>query len=106
MGDAFKPELDAAGLRSIIGHGISDRELERAFEGVDTGHILLVIVPQIYREILKNEGPCGELKSGAERLKDVRLNVGDGAQRPRVFYKRELETQPLIIAMPQPVRRN
>ena len=35
--------VDAAGLRSILEHSISDKELEEAFEGVDSGQIVLVI---------------------------------------------------------------
>jgi len=35
--------IDAAALQNILTHSISDRELERAFEGVDAGQFLLVI---------------------------------------------------------------
>jgi WD40 repeat protein len=35
--------LDAAGLERILAHGVSDRELELAFETVDAGRLLLVI---------------------------------------------------------------
>src|SRR6266850_2327626 len=35
--------IDAAALQIILGRSISDRELERAFEGVDAGQFLLVI---------------------------------------------------------------
>jgi WD40 repeat protein/uncharacterized caspase-like protein len=35
--------IDAAGLQTILARSISDRELERAFEGVDAGQFLLVI---------------------------------------------------------------
>src|SRR5207253_7750284 len=35
--------LDEAGLQSILAHSISDRELEKAFEKIDAGQILLVI---------------------------------------------------------------
>src|SRR5262249_713722 len=35
--------LDAAGLQSILEHGISDEELERAVEGLDAGNVLMVI---------------------------------------------------------------
>jgi WD40 repeat protein len=38
-----RTQLDAAGLRSILAHGISDRELEEALETVDAQQILLVI---------------------------------------------------------------
>jgi WD40 repeat protein len=35
--------LDAAGLQLILGHGISDEELERAVEGIDADKFLMVI---------------------------------------------------------------
>jgi WD40 repeat protein len=35
--------LDAAGLQTILQHGISDEELERAVEGLDAGNVLMVI---------------------------------------------------------------
>jgi uncharacterized caspase-like protein len=35
--------IDAGGLKSVLAHSISDRELERAFEGIDAGQFLLVI---------------------------------------------------------------
>ena len=35
--------LDEAGLKTILDHGISDRELEAAFERLDAGRLLLVI---------------------------------------------------------------
>jgi uncharacterized caspase-like protein len=35
--------LDAAGLKAILAHAVSDRELEQAFEGVDAGRLVLVI---------------------------------------------------------------
>lgn len=38
-----RTKLDEAGLRAILAHSISDRELEQAFERIDTGHLLLVI---------------------------------------------------------------
>ena len=36
-------QLDASGLRSILEHSISDRDLEQALEGIDAGQFLLVI---------------------------------------------------------------
>src|SRR2546421_4041970 len=33
----------AAGLKSILAHGISDSELEEAFRGMDAAHLLFVI---------------------------------------------------------------
>ena len=36
-------QIDAAALQTILARSISDRELERAFEGVDAGQFLLVI---------------------------------------------------------------
>jgi WD40 repeat protein/uncharacterized caspase-like protein len=36
-------KIDAAGLKSVLAHSVSDRELERAFESIDAGKLLLVI---------------------------------------------------------------
>ena len=36
-------QIDAAALQTILAHSISDRELERVFEGIDAGQFLLVI---------------------------------------------------------------
>ncbi|HKO95646.1 MAG TPA: caspase family protein [Pyrinomonadaceae bacterium] len=36
-------KIDAASLKTVLSHSISDRELERAFEGIDAGRLLLVI---------------------------------------------------------------
>jgi WD40 repeat protein/uncharacterized caspase-like protein len=38
-----RDELDAAGLQTILSHGISDEELQSAFEGLDAGQLLFVI---------------------------------------------------------------
>ncbi len=38
-----RTQLDAAGLKSILAHSISDEELEAAVEGIDAGQMLLVI---------------------------------------------------------------
>lgn len=38
-----RSRIDNAGLQTIIAHSISDRELEKAFAGVDAGQFLLVI---------------------------------------------------------------
>ena len=35
--------LDDAGMRTVLAHSVSDRDLERALEGVNAGRILLVI---------------------------------------------------------------
>jgi WD40 repeat protein/uncharacterized caspase-like protein len=35
--------VDAEGVRTIVGHSVSDEELERAFERLDAGQLLLVI---------------------------------------------------------------
>jgi uncharacterized caspase-like protein len=35
--------MDAAGLKRMLAHGISDRDLERAFEPLNAGHVLLVL---------------------------------------------------------------
>jgi WD40 repeat protein/uncharacterized caspase-like protein len=41
--EGARDNLNAEGLDSILRHGISDRELEQAFEGIDAARILLVI---------------------------------------------------------------
>jgi len=38
-----RTELDAAGLKEILAHSVSDLELERAWEGIDAGEMLMVI---------------------------------------------------------------
>jgi hypothetical protein len=38
-----RTELDEAGLNSILSHSVSDLEIEHAFEGIDAGHLLMVI---------------------------------------------------------------
>lgn len=38
-----RDKLDAASLRTILTHSISDRELEAAFEQIDAGQIMLII---------------------------------------------------------------
>ncbi|HYV05530.1 MAG TPA: caspase family protein, partial [Blastocatellia bacterium] len=38
-----RTELDQAGLNSILSHSVSDLELEAACEGIDAGHLLMVI---------------------------------------------------------------
>lgn len=38
-----RTELDTSGLQTILAHSISDRELEKAFEGVDAKYLLLII---------------------------------------------------------------
>ncbi|HEX6188871.1 MAG TPA: caspase family protein [Pyrinomonadaceae bacterium] len=38
-----RENLTAAGLQTILDHSISDRELEKLFEGIDAGQLLLVI---------------------------------------------------------------
>ncbi|MDT7779260.1 MAG: hypothetical protein QOC99_1772 [Acidobacteriota bacterium] len=38
-----RDELDAAGLQTIISHGVSDEELQTAVEGLDAGQLMLVI---------------------------------------------------------------
>jgi WD40 repeat protein len=38
-----RTEIDEAGLKAILEHSISDRDLEQAFEKIDAGRLLLVI---------------------------------------------------------------
>ena len=40
---AIGPNLTEQGLQSILSHSISDIELEEAVEGLDAGHLLMVI---------------------------------------------------------------
>lgn len=187
--------LDEAGLKSILTHGISDRELEEAFEKVDAGKFLLVIdacnsgqaleaeekrrgpmnskglaqlayekgmyiltAAQSYQEALgsgklghgyltyalveeglKSVAADSEPKDGRVLLREWldyatdrvpqmqeerdlgerrllvqgretgRSSRKEKVQRPRVFYRRELEAQSLIIARPataQPQRKS
>jgi uncharacterized caspase-like protein len=184
--------LDEAGLQSILAHSISDRELEKAFEKMDAGQILLVIdacnsgqaleteekrrgpmnskglaqlayekgmyiltAAQSYQaaqeasllghgyltyalvvEGLKNGAADDDPKDGVvllrewldyatnrvpqmqlEKMKQARglgleFSFVEGeerqlsleqrnVQRPRVFYRRELDANPLIVARPQ-----
>ena len=182
---------DEAGLRSILRHSISDRELEEVFEKIDAGQLLLVIEAcnsgQALEAKEKRRGPMNSkglaqlayekgmyiltaaqsyqaaleadrlghgfltyalivegLKKGEadhdpkdgevfirewfdyaavlvpqmqlDKLKQAR-NLGESfsfvegegrevapekreVQRPRVFYRRELETNPLVVARP------
>ena len=41
--DGPRDNLDDAGLQKILAHSVSDRELEKLFEGIDAGQLLLVI---------------------------------------------------------------
>ncbi|MFY9610031.1 MAG: hypothetical protein WAU45_15610 [Blastocatellia bacterium] len=38
-----RTELDEAGLKTMLSHSVSDLELEQACEGIDAGHLLMVI---------------------------------------------------------------
>ena len=187
--DGLRTKLDEVGLQAILTHSISDKELERAFEKIDAGQILLVIDAcnsgQALEAEEKRRGPMNSkglaqlayekgmyiltaaqsyqaakeaarlghgyltyalvvegLNNGAaddtpkdgtvfikewfdyatarvpqiqlEKLKEAR-HLGDDfsfiegegrnvepekreLQRPRVFYRRELETNPLVVA--------
>lgn len=186
-----RADLDEAGLKTILSHSISDLELEKAFEGIDAGHLLMVIDAcnsgQALEAEEKRRGPMNSkglaqlayekgmyiltaaqsyqaameaeqlghgyltyalveegLKSGAAddepkdgqvvvrewldyatnrvpRMQEAKMNEGRGLkhqvafvegedkvedvdkrslQRPRVFYRRELESQPLVVAKP------
>jgi WD40 repeat protein len=41
--DGPREKLDTAGLQAILDHGISDRDLEKVFEGIDAAQLVLVI---------------------------------------------------------------
>lgn len=38
-----RQQLDEAAMQSVLAHSVSDRELEKSFEGIDAGRVLLVI---------------------------------------------------------------
>jgi WD40 repeat protein/uncharacterized caspase-like protein len=186
-----RTKLNEQGLHEILTHSISDEELEQAVEGLDAGHLLLVIdacnsgqaleaeekrrgpmnskglaqlayekgmyiltAAQSYQAALETEQLGHGLLTYALVEEGLKTNVADGApadgvvnvrewldfatervpqmqeekmkqarglgkqvsfvegeqtiadpekrsvQRPRVFYRRELESNPLIIAKP------
>jgi hypothetical protein len=186
-----RTELDETGLKTILSHSVSDLELEQACEGIDVGHLLMVIDAcnsgQALEAEEKRRGPMNSkglaqlayekgmyiltaaqsyqaameaeqlghgyltyalveegLKSGAAdsepkdgqvvlrewldyatervpRMQEAKLKEGRGlahkvtfvegeekvedvekrsVQRPRVFYRREPESQPMVVAKP------
>jgi len=186
-----RTELDEAGLKAILSHSVSDLELEQACEGIDAGHLLMVIDAcnsgQALEAEEKRRGPMNSkglaqlayekgmyiltaaqsyqaameaeqlghgyltyalveegLKSAAAdnqpkdnqvvlrewldyatdrvpRMQEAKMKEGRGlkhsvafvegedkveevdkrnVQRPRVFYRREPESQPMIVAKP------
>ena len=190
-----RDSLDDVSMKMVLAHSISDRELQRAFETVDAGLLLIVIdacnsgqvleaaekrygpmnskglaqlayekgmyvltasqsyqaalepsdlqhglltytlveeglksgaadvapkdgtillrewldyaterVPQMQRERMRQArgGRALAYVEGEERLTDVERR---SVQRPRVFYRRELETQPLVISVIAPSNR-
>ncbi|HSO73981.1 MAG TPA: caspase family protein [Blastocatellia bacterium] len=186
-----RTELDEGGLKTMLSHSVSDLELEQACEGIDAGHLLMVIDAcnsgQALEAEEKRRGPMNSkglaqlayekgmyiltaaqsyqaameaeqlghgyltfalveegLKSGAAdnlpkdgqvvlrewldyatervpRMQEAKMKEGRGlkhkvafvegdeeieevdkrsVQRPRVFYRREPESQPLVVAKP------
>ena len=186
-----RTELDDAGLKTILSHSVSDLDLEQACEGIDAGHLLMVIdacnsgqaleaeekrrgpmnskglaqlayekgmyiltAAQSYQaameaeqlghgyltyalveEGLKTPAADGQPKDGrvvlrewldyatdrVPRMQESKLKEGRGlkhavvfvegeekveevdkrsVQRPRVFYRREPESQPMVVAKP------
>ncbi len=186
-----RTKLNEAGLREILAHSISDDELEQAVEGLDAGHLLLVIdacnsgqaleaeekrrgpmnskglaqlayekgmyiltaaqsyqaaleteqlghglltyalveeglktpvadgspadglvnvrewldfatdrVPQMQEEKMKQARGFGKEVSFVEGEQTIADPEKRSVQRPRVFYRRELEANPLIVAKP------
>jgi hypothetical protein len=87
-------ELDEAGLRSILEHSLSDEELERSFEGVDAGHLLLVIDAcnsgQALEAEEKRRGPMNS-KGLAQLAYEKGMNILTAAQS----YQEALETSQL-----------
>ncbi len=57
-------------------------------------------VPRIYKEQIgkKSEGQLAQLRS--RKVRELGLSAVDDVQQPRVFYRRELEARPLIVARP------
>ena len=186
-----RTELNEAGLKTILSHSLSDLEIEHACEGIDAGHLLMVIDAcnsgQALEAEEKRRGPMNSkglaqlayekgmyiltaaqsyqaameaeqlghgyltfalveegLKSAAAdnqpkdsqvllrewldyatdrvpRMQETKMKAGRGlkhsvafvegeekveevdkrnVQRPRVFYRRELESRPMIVAKP------
>jgi WD40 repeat protein/uncharacterized caspase-like protein len=186
-----RTKLNEQGLRDILAHSISDQELEQAVEGLDAGHLLLVIdacnsgqaleaaekrrgpmnskglaqlayekgmyiltaaqsyqaaletsqlghglltyalveeglktaiaddepkdgvlnvrewldfaterVPQMQEEKMKQARGVGLQVAFVEGEQNIAEPEKRSVQRPRVFYRRELETNPLVIAKP------
>jgi len=186
-----RTDLDEAGLKTILSHSVSDLEIEQVSEGIDAGHLLMVIdacnsgqaleaeekrrgpmnskglaqlayekgmyiltAAQSYQaameaeqlghgyltfalveEGLKSAAADGEPKDGqvvlrewldyaterVPRMQEAKMKEGRGlkhavafvegeekveevdkrsVQRPRVFYRREPESQPMIVAKP------
>jgi WD40 repeat protein len=185
-----REELDEAGLSALVSHGISDVELNDAFEGMDAGRLLLVLdachsgqaleaeekrrgpmnskglaqlayekgmyvlaaaqsyqaanengrlkhgyltyalveeglkggladdepkdgriairewldyaaarVPLIYEEQKKEDEEMAGIHLGSQSQRGMRLKA-DEAQRPRVFYRVDLEEQQMLVARP------
>jgi WD40 repeat protein/uncharacterized caspase-like protein len=186
-----RTELQETDLKSILEHSISDRDLELALEGIDTGHLILVVdacnsgqaleseekrrgpmnvsglaqlayekgmyiltsaqgyqaameasklghglltyalveegmktaaadtapkdghvtvrewldyatqrVPQLQRAAMEEAHKMGRELSIVEGEQSIRELEKRGLQRPRVFYRREPESRPMIIAIP------
>ena len=179
-----RTKLTEQGLKTMLAHSISDVELETAVEGLDAGHLLLIIdacnsgqaleaeekrrgpmnskglaqlayekgmyiltaaqsfqaaleaaqlghgylTYALVEEGLKTPAADNEPKDGlviarewldfaterVPQMQEQKINQGRGlglevsfaegearsVQRPRVFYRRELETNPLVIAKP------
>jgi WD40 repeat protein len=186
-----RTELDEVGLKTILSHSVSDLDIEQAFEGIDAGHLLMVIdacnsgqaleaeekrrgpmnskglaqlayekgmyiltAAQSYQaameaeqlghgyltfalveEGLKSTAADGQPKDGqvvlrewldyaterVPRMQEAKIKEGRGlkhtvafvegdekvddldkrsVQRPRVFYRREPESQPMVVAKP------
>src|SRR5262249_47801361 len=59
-------------------------------------------VPEIYKEEMgrKTEARLAQLRG--RKIRDLGLGGVDDVQQPRVFYRRELESQPFVIARTNP----
>jgi WD40 repeat protein len=107
--------FQAAQEASVVGHGLLtfvllDEGLKQsAADGEPRDGTVLVRewldyatrrVPEMQLDKMKEAGARGGDLSFAEGERGLNMERRNG-QRPRVFYRRELEAQPLVIALPQ-----
>ncbi len=108
--------FQAAQEVSLVGHGLLtfvllDEGLKRAAADAEPkdGHVMVrewldyatSRVPLVQLDQMKQAGARGLELSFAEQERGMGMERRNG-QRPRVFYRRELEVNPLLIATPLP----